>query len=563
VNVSSSALLIDENTEHKTDIDLPTVGINGTTINWSTSDDTVISANGEVYRGNTIKQATLTANISKGDHKISKSFVIKLAPYSGLKFVANNLVSRSKSTSASVVVANDTEQIYQNPVIIMACYNDRTLIGLDIKNAVLTSEDSEYDMECYHNKKSESVKIFLLEKNGIKPLASNLIYEIASEYCLEFDKVVVDTNEPVGFSVYEIVDGEKIPLTNTNYTMTCDGMNVDYNNNTATFSKNGELSVTLFNQKGTCTTTVYVNNSDAPITIKGDLEFNSDFSGDNSLSTYYTSDSVKFSIGKDSNGNSVLRTAGSNTADTLLFGPTMSDYTVEMEFTPTAISGSGVNTISVGLRTKSAGDKSSYRVVAAERWKFDGTNVLFNRIGVGRSYNSSLSEYYFADYSDNQLKFEMNKKYKLHASVCGDKIQGVLYDNDGEILDVVSSTTGECDFNKHGSKVTALASGKTIISFHCLVADINDIKIYGYDYADEISLKSSSDVVSVGDTVTFNVFANGKIIDNGMVEYISADGLDIEGNKAVASSAGEYTIVAKYKDYTGNVKYGMKNITIE
>ena len=59
VNVSCSALLIDENTEHKTDIDLPTVGINGTTINWSTSDDTVISANGEVYRGNTIKQATI------------------------------------------------------------------------------------------------------------------------------------------------------------------------------------------------------------------------------------------------------------------------------------------------------------------------------------------------------------------------------------------------------------------------------------------------------------------------------------------------------------------------
>ena len=58
-------------------------------------------------------------------------------------------------------------------------------------------------------------------------------------------------------------------------------------------------------------------------------------------------------------------------------------------------------------------------------------------------------------------------------------------------------------------------------------------------------------------------FPKGVVADTTMVEYISAEGLSITGNTAVATAEGEYTVVAKYTDYAGKIKYGMVNIVVE
>ena len=139
----------------------------------------------------------------------------------------------------------------------------------------------------------------------------------------------------------------------------------------------------------------------------------------------------------------------------------------------------------------------------------------------------------------------------------------MLYDADGNVLDIIDSTTDDCNYNKDGSKAGALASGQTVISFHCMVADISDIRIYEYDKTGEIDIEASTIEADAGDIVTFTTYANGKVIDVSMVEYFSYDGLDISGNTARATEAGGYTVIAKYTDYAGKVKYGAVTIRIE
>lgn len=70
--------------ETKVDIKLPTVGANGSKITWSTSEEAVLSANGEVIRPDTGEEAvvvTLTATVEKGDEIQTKEFPVKVLPW--------------------------------------------------------------------------------------------------------------------------------------------------------------------------------------------------------------------------------------------------------------------------------------------------------------------------------------------------------------------------------------------------------------------------------------------------------------------------------------------------
>lgn len=67
--------------EYIYDIELPTVGENGSAINWSSSDENVISTDGKVNRpaiGEEDAYVTLTAEISKGEASETKEFKIKV-----------------------------------------------------------------------------------------------------------------------------------------------------------------------------------------------------------------------------------------------------------------------------------------------------------------------------------------------------------------------------------------------------------------------------------------------------------------------------------------------------
>ena len=200
--------------------------------------------------------------------------------------------------------------------------------------------------------------------------------------------------------MYEVQSDIKTPLEKGTYTLTCDGMTADYDAKTVTFTSGGVKNVSLTAPDGIGNSSIIINDENDTVSVKGDIEFTSDFTASDALSTYYTASGNAYSITTDADGNQCLTTAASNTADTLLFGPALSDYTFEMDFVPTNLSGAGVNTIAVGMRAKTSNDRSAYRIAVAERAKFDYTNLSYNRLAAGRSKSSNAAEWYYADYSD-------------------------------------------------------------------------------------------------------------------------------------------------------------------
>lgn len=563
VSVSKAAISLDEGKQYRENISLPAEGINGATITWSSSDKTAVTDNGGVLRGDEAKSATLTASISKGGVTVAKSFNISVEPYKGLTFKVDSLVPGSTGTSAKITVADDSANEYESPALLAACFNGDELIGATVRDVVLGYEPNTYSLNIDHNG-TDRMKFYLWERYTLKPISPHLTYGFTALPIIEFEDNYAQVGENIAFVPYQIKNGIKTSLEKGEYTLSCDGMTADYDKNTITFTTGGLKEITVTTGEGTAVATVVINDTNDTVSVIGDTEFVSDFTADNALETYFTSTSGSYSLTKDSNGNAVLTTKASDGAHTLLFGPTLSDYTVEMEFTPTKLSGSTVNTIAVGMRAKSNTDRSSYRVAVIERNEFDGT-LYYNRLAVGRASSPYASEWYYADYSDQAFaeKFTLNQKYKLVAGICGDNITATLYDNNGNVLDTICSTTAECNYNKSGAVQTALTSGQTVISFHCMVAQISDIKVYGFESVSEISVSSSADSVTIGDSIILNAFAGDTQLDSAMVEYTALSGFDISGSTAVATQSGTHSIVAKYTDYAGKVKYAIVNIEVQ
>ena len=137
-----------------------------------------------------------------------------------------------------------------------------------------------------------------------------------------------------------------------------------------------------------------------------------------------------------------------------------------------------------------------------------------------------------------------------------------MYDADGNVLDSVVSETGDCDYDKNKNALTALTSGKTLISFHCMVAKIHDIKIYGYNTVGEIRLEASETDIDVGDSISLSAFAGNTPLENGMVNYTALSGFEISGNTATATQTGIHTLIAEYTDYAGKTKYATVRVQV-
>ena len=560
VNVSREALKLDESQVYKADISLPASGINGAAITWVSSDDTAITDSGKVLRGDAMKYATLTATISKNKATLTKSFSLRVAPYKGLTFTADSLSTGASDTEARVTVANDSAEEYEAPVLFIACFKDDMLIGANYTDVELSEEAQVYTLSASHSGTADRVEIFFWEKDSLCPIAEQLIYEFSAETVLEISNYV-QVGEAVSFDVYEQQSGIKTPV--DEYTLSCDGMTVDYDAKTVSFASGGIKNVAVTTSKGVANATVIVNDIADKVAVKGSAQFDADFTASDALNTFYTAGAGKYFV-TEANGTKVLSTkTTSDYCDTLLFGPALADYMVEMDYVTTDLKGSGYNAISVGMRAKSDNDHSSYRVGVMERGKFGGDTVLYNRLAIGRSKSQDISKWYYSEYTDNAFTYNKNVNYKLVASICGNRITAVLYDANGNMVDTQVSTTTAADFNTDGTAATALASGKTLISYHSMVAQISDIKIYGFDKAGEITLTPSSQTVSEGDSLTLSAYAGDAELDSSMVKYTAASGFDISGDTAVATTAGTHTIVAEYTDYSGKVKYAVATIEVQ
>ncbi|WP_281614424.1 immunoglobulin-like domain-containing protein [Flammeovirga sp. SubArs3] len=63
------------------DVSLPTVGLNNTTVTWESSHSDVISANGNVVRGDQTTEVTLTASVTLNTTTLDKDFTVSVLPY--------------------------------------------------------------------------------------------------------------------------------------------------------------------------------------------------------------------------------------------------------------------------------------------------------------------------------------------------------------------------------------------------------------------------------------------------------------------------------------------------
>ncbi|ANF95234.1 LamG-like jellyroll fold domain-containing protein [Paenibacillus bovis] len=72
-------------------LELPTIGSRGTTINWTSSNEQIIAANGQVTRpesGSSAVPVTLTARITRGSETRTKIFEVTVLPYTNAQLTA-------------------------------------------------------------------------------------------------------------------------------------------------------------------------------------------------------------------------------------------------------------------------------------------------------------------------------------------------------------------------------------------------------------------------------------------------------------------------------------------
>jgi len=568
VNISREELKLDERQIYRKNIDLPTEGIDGTEIIWSSSDDSVISDNGEIKRGNSLKEAVLTAAISKGTSMVEKSFAIRVAPYDGVTFKVNSLKTLEGSVKAAVSVANDTAEVYEKPQLIIATYNEGRLKSAAPFDVELGDTAKEYNISETHEGLIDKVSIFLWDKADQRYVTEKIFYNITAVPTVEFETSYAQVGDSVSYTAFEEKGGVITPLSNGEYTLLCDGMEVDYEAKTVSFTSGGIKEVSISTENGISTATILVNDPEDTVSVMGDAVFESDFEADNALATYYASADGTYTI-EDVDGVKMLATKNeSKTADTLLFGPELTDYAIEMDYNMVRPIAAGYDAIGVGMRAKSANNRDSYRVAFMERSKFGTDTLAYNRLALGRANGSNIGNYwYYAKYSDSPITHERDTFYKMKASLCSGVLTLGIYDMQGNLISKESINTSECDFTPAGAAATPIVKGKTVIFFHGLYARISDIKLYEFEQISELSVSASAQSVNVGDSITLDALgiSNGAEVpvDTSMVTYSALSGFEINGNTAVATEAGTHSIIATYTDYAGNTKSGMIEIVVE
>jgi len=559
VNISLADLKI-ENKEYNENIVLPVSGLNGAEITWSSSDETIVANDGKVFRSDNTGYAVLTATVTKGNASATKKFPVKVAPYAGTTFNLDGISAYSDKTVAKITVADDSDNVYTKPAALLACYKGDSLVGVTIENISLDAEEKPYTLTAYHNSIADSAKVVLWDMETLRPIANNLSMEFSTQIVLELEEPYAEVGEPVAYEIYALHGESKIALSKSDYSIEETDLTIDYDNKTITFLSGGIKNVKITTDSGVYGATVVVNDKNSEVYVKGAAEFESDFEASDAINTYLKEGKTGYSIKENAQNEKMLATAPSSALDSLAFGPSLSDYAVEMEFMPTKFSGSGENYIAIGMRADQSSNINAYRIGVFERRQIDSTNMLYNRLGIARGNVPFPAGWHYADYSDTELKngVELNKTYKLSASIFGDKITGTLYDVDGNVIESISDTISNIDSN---AQKTTLASGQTILCFQCLAADISSIKIYDFEKSGEIRIVPSNEEVSVGDTIQLSAYSGETKLDAGMVKYSAEYGLEIDGASAVVTSEGRHTIIAEYTDFAGNTKYTAINIT--
>lgn len=185
VEAAANALTLGDLSNIKKDLLLPSRGIRGTEISWSSSDEDIITSSGVITQApGQDKKATLTAEISRGDEKTQKKFEVNVVGY--VPVVIESYVYGDEN-------GND---------------RFRPINGGSLKSVSYTSSIKEPEKGTY-------VFAVIYDKDGrIKSVTSD---EVTAD---KYDKLTdVAVNKPMDetdtFKVMSVNTGSLVPLINT------------------------------------------------------------------------------------------------------------------------------------------------------------------------------------------------------------------------------------------------------------------------------------------------------------------------------------------------------------
>lgn len=155
VEAAKEALTIGDTTAVKRDIVLPVSGKKGTTVTWSSSDESVVAADGKItrYPGED-KTAVLTAEISRGDASVKKEFTVTVVGYIPVTVDTYLYADAAGNTRFTPIDGGVLKKITftssmqtpgENDSVVVVVYNSEGHVK-GIKGVAITAD--EYDKSC-------------------------------------------------------------------------------------------------------------------------------------------------------------------------------------------------------------------------------------------------------------------------------------------------------------------------------------------------------------------------------------------------------------------------------
>lgn len=127
------------------------------------------------------------------------------------------------------------------------------------------------------------------------------------------------------------------------------------------------------------------------------------------------------------------------------------------------------------------------------------------------------------------------------------------------MVETLSSTVQEANFTSTGTASPTLESGKTVISYHGMVAQFEELRIYNFAKINRLQLSTAQTEMRVGDRLpvtlqAFDADQSAKMLDASMVSFHCDNGLLYDDGSITAERPGLYMLYAEYVDYAGNQK---------
>ena len=471
-------------------------------------------------------------------------------------------ISSSVGIPSEFNISSDTQQLYADT---LSYEYNKDAVYIDTANGTVTAKT---DGEHYITAVAKGVEGG--EKRATFKLTSGAVPVII------YDNASAEVDETVSYSLKMFSNGA-LSDAEDSLTVTCSDSNVtiDELNQTVSASEQGVYSIVVSGAMGSAVYPFAVNDSSSKVHIKGDLLYSQDFEGADTeaILQEFAINSGDFTL-ENPGGNTWLKTrTTSTTINSKPFGNTLNDYIIETDFRHIQNLGSNLNAFSVGLRATSGYD--SYRMSYFERIRYNpithkvdnGMTLTSNTLGIGRGASANVGSQYISKISGTSTcNIAIGTDYVITAAARGTQLGMRVADkSSGNVISSFYGSTTDNDYSADGSSITARGGGQTLLSYHSGVGMFDNIKIYTLNNIDKIKLQSPPKQLEIGESAVLNTLgitsAQATAALEG-VEYITDTGLEVSNGVVTALNPGVQSLLAKYTDVFGNIKYDLSYIFV-